>query len=202
MIETFDTELGRLLDSIPKKVMDKTTVIVVGDNGTAPDVSPSHLGPFKVKNSVYEGGLRVPLIVNGPDVARPGREVHALVNTTDLFATVADLADVDLAGLTLPTLDSVSLVPYLKTSAQAPLRETVFAERFGPNGSSNPTDFQRAIRNARFKLIVRHRGPDELYDLSLDPFEDQPLPLGQLDPLQQANYDLLTAELATLLQSP
>jgi arylsulfatase A-like enzyme len=201
MIEALDTELGRLLDSIPKRVLDKTTVILVGDNGTAPDVAPPPLDPLKVKDTVYEGGIHVPLIVTGPDVVSPGRQVSALVHTTDLFATVADLANVDLGALSLPTLDSVSIRPYLKAASQVPLRETVFSERFAPNGS-NPTTFQRAIRNARFKLIVRHIGPDELYDLSLDPLELAPLPLGQLDPLQQANYDLLTARLAALLQSP
>jgi arylsulfatase A-like enzyme len=201
MVEALDTELGRLFDSIPSGALDETTVILVGDNGTAPDVAPPPLDPYKVKDTVYEGGIRVPLIVAGPDVAQPGRQVSALVNTTDLFATVAELAQVDLGALSLQTLDSVSILPYLRNPGQVPLRETVFAERFAPNGGS-PTEFQRAIRNARFKLIVRHRGPDELYDLSIDPLELDPLPLGQLDPLQQANYDLLTVRLAALLQSP
>ena len=201
MVEALDTEIGRLLDSIPPAVLAETVIMFVGDNGTAPEAAPPPLDPFKVKNTVYEGGIHVPLIVSGPVVVEPGRQVTALVNTTDLFATVAELANVDLATLSLPTLDSVSIVPYLADAGQAPLRRTVFSERFAPNGS-NPSQFERAIRNDRFKLIVRHAGPDELYDLSLDPLELNPLPLDQLDPLQQANYDQLQLELTTLLQSP
>jgi arylsulfatase A-like enzyme len=150
---------------------------------------------------VFEGGIRVPLVVKGPLVLEPGREVAGLVNTVDLFATLAELAMVDLSSAPVGTLDSISLVPYLQDPSQQSLRETAFAETFTPNGLS-PTWSQRALRNARFKLIASTGAPDSFYDLGTDPYEAQPLDPSALGPLARQNYLDLKQRLSDLLASP
>jgi arylsulfatase A-like enzyme len=135
MLEALDTEIGRLLAGIGP-ALDDTTIVFVGDNGTPGAVS---LAPFDTqhgKATMYEGGLAVPLIVVGPDVQTPGTECDALVHASDLYATVAELARVDL-GKVLPAdakLDSVSLLPYLADPTRASLRRYLTAEFFFPNG--------------------------------------------------------------------
>jgi arylsulfatase B len=201
MVEAMDTELGRVLDGIPSAQIDDTLVIFVGDNGTASGATTPPFDPAHAKGTVFDGGIRVPLIVAGAGVEQ-GEECDALVNVTDLFATLAEVA-----GVPAPTADdSVSLVPYFTDPAQPSLREWIFAERFTPNGPG-PGPFlqrQRAARERRYKLHEVWEGPMgptslALYDLQSDPFETSDLlaspPLSA--PEQQALSEL-TAVLATL----
>ena len=210
-LEALDTELGRLLSSLPPDVRDRTTVIVLGDNGTPEQVLPS---PTKAaegeKGTAYEGGIRVPLIVSGARVVQPGREVGALVHVVDLFDTVLELARAPDPG---SGVDSISLVPYLSDPAQMPLRRWSFSEKFQPSGFDPPTEFQRGLRDERFKLVRRHftivlpGGPhsfdiDELYDLLADPHEtDDLLQPEPPSPEAAAAYAELQAQLEELLAS-
>jgi arylsulfatase A-like enzyme len=164
MMEALDHEVGRVLDAAPPD----TTVIVVGDNGT-PRFFATH-GPYptdRVKQTIYEGGVNVPLIVTGPLVATPGAVSHALVHVTDLFPTVLALGGVDPAAL--PTdvgTDGQSLVPYLLDPDAPSRRSVVYTERFAPNGLTEPlTDHQRAVRDEHHKLLRFFDGHEELYDL-------------------------------------
>ena len=161
-LEAMDTELARLL-AVVENVDPDALIVFVGDNGTAGGLSEPPFDGSRAKGTVYEGGINVPLIIKGPEVV-PG-EVEALVCTTDLFATFADLA-----GAPSQAEDSVSMVPYLQGSS-APIREYVYAEYFSPNGPGPYTVHNRAVRRDRYKLIRREGQPDELYDLLNDPFE-------------------------------
>ncbi|MHC5212741.1 MAG: sulfatase-like hydrolase/transferase, partial [Planctomycetota bacterium] len=135
MVEALDTELGRLLDGLGPALQSRTTVVFLGDNGTPGEVSSRPFAKDHAKGTLYEGGVNVPLIVTGPRVKVPGTESIALVSVTDLFATVAEIAKVDL-GQTLPgvPLDSRSLVPYLADPSAPPQRKVLFTELFHPNG--------------------------------------------------------------------
>lgn len=162
-IEAMDAEIDRLLAGIP----EDTTVIFIGDNGTPGQVIAPPLDNTHAKGSLYEGGINVPLIIKrvGTTPADPERE--QLVQSADLFATV-----LDLMGAAPPeddrVRDGVSLVPVLE-DASASHRESVYSEA---------TAEGQAARDARFKLIRRPEGYDELYDLLLDPFERDDLLLG------------------------
>jgi arylsulfatase A-like enzyme len=198
MVEAMDTELGRLLQAVD---LNETTVIVVGDNGSEAQVVTQPFNASQNKATVYEGGTRVPLIVRSPHVVSPGREVTAMVNTTDMFDTVAELAGVDLSTLALPKRDSVSIVPYLIRRNQRPLRDYSFSEKFKPAGPGPHTLVHRAIRDNRYKLISFDSQPNELYDLLFDPYEATPLNLSALRPREAAAYADLQAALAALLAS-
>ena len=135
MVEALDTEIARLLARLGPDVLARTTVILVGDNGTPAEVTLPPFDPAHAKETLFEGGINVPLIVAAPDLPVRGVESAALVHTVDLFATVAQLAGVELDDA-FPGLvhDSVGLLPYLEDPRRPSLRRTVVAELFHPNG--------------------------------------------------------------------
>jgi arylsulfatase A-like enzyme len=157
MVEHLDGAIGRLLAAFPGAY-----VILASDNGSNADFGGG-------KGRVSEAGIRVPLMVAGPGV-QPG-ESHALVNLTDLYATVGELL-----GATSRAEDSVSLVPYLSDPGRPSLRELDYTEHFAPNGHSVKTRWDRAVRDGRFKLIRTLQG-ERFYDLVADPGEEHPLGL-------------------------
>ncbi len=183
MVTALDTEIGRMLAAI-RQVDPEVVILLMGDNGTSIPAAqgPSHscFARGRSKGTLFEGGIRVPLLAAGPGIV-PGR-CDVPVSAVDLFATVAELAGVPSAAQ-----DSVSLVPYLR-GARSPLRATVYSENFRPNFTSPdqpgqppfaPTTHTRALRNARYKLI-RKTGADEqpeelFFDLQQDPCEERDL---------------------------
>jgi arylsulfatase A-like enzyme len=204
MVQALDTEIGRLLASLGD--LDRTWVIFMSDNGAgAWAVEPPFVGSHG-KGTPYEGGTRVPLIVAGPMIRSPGREVDALVAGVDVFNTVADLAGINAREF-VPSwqeLDGVSIVPYLRNPEQPAVRDTVYAELFsGTTWAAVNTNGFATVRDARFKLIrtftpgttgePSHR--DELYDLRADPFEASDLLLGTLTGDQAARYHALVVAL-------
>lgn len=210
MVAALDTEIGRLLASIEPGVLANTTIIFLGDNGTPGPVMfpPSNRG----KSTVYEGGINVPFIVAGRDVppSSRGRTTAALVNTTDVFATVAEIAGVD-PSVNVPhkPLDSVSILPVLADPDRPdPPRRFAYAEIFEPNGPGPYSKHDRAIRDSRWKLIRTYRSDrnpptrEEFYDLDAAPpgFDGVnlcPCP-GNLTPEARAAYDRLVGELERL----
>ncbi|MBI5363848.1 MAG: sulfatase-like hydrolase/transferase [Planctomycetes bacterium] len=187
--EVMDAELGRLLAALA--VEDPSAyVFFLGDNGTAAQVSEAPFLPSHAKDTLYEGGINVPLVVRGPGVAIG--QCDALVSCADLFATIAELA-----GVATTAEDSISFAPCFANPSARP-RTTVYAETFTPNGGTLPfTTHRRAVRDARYKLIRSTGQSDELYDLLFDPFETQNLLPGLTSAEQQAYTDL-QAELAAL----
>lgn len=196
MIEAMSREIGRLLEALPAVERSRTHLLFVADNGTPKAVSGKG-SSGQSKAQLYEGGIRVPLIIAGPAVHQPGRRSEALVNTADLFATVIELATGRSAASVLPSgvvLDASSLVPILADDTRQ-VREFAFAERMSP--SSRDERDGRAIRAARFKLIQRADGFEELYDLERDAEERFDL-VGSEDPLPRSNLLALRAALAAL----
>lgn len=204
MIEAMDTEIGRLLSHFSPAVLAKTTIIFLGDNGTPPGIPISPFDPANAKGTLHEGGINVPLIISGAGVKKPNRESPALINTTDLYATVLDLAGVDLRTAFAGTkVDAISLKPILNNTYNRSLRKFSYAELF-----TSPTSiWTQAIRNARFKLIrtVANKSlPDlyteEFYQLTSEPPFDQVnlLANGVLTAEQQRNLGDLRAQLGAL----
>jgi arylsulfatase A-like enzyme len=170
MVEAMDRKISELLTSLDPAELDRTTVIFVGDNGTEQTISVPPFDPTRSKFTLFQGGVNVPLIVAGADVAGPPRVSQALVNTSDLFMTILDLANVNPATFptTIPTVpaqpwdhDSYSLVPILQNSV-GEIRH--FAYSASQNG--------KTIRNrAGFKLQVSG-GSWYFYSLAQDPYEN------------------------------
>jgi PKD repeat protein len=213
VMEAFDSEFGRMVTAI-RAVDPDTLFIVISDNGTDPAAAQGTSGgcwdPNRVKGTVYEGGIRVPLIISGSDVV-PG-ECTALVSATDVLATLCELAHVTHAAD-----DSVSLVPYLHGD-MTPRRTTVYSELFTPNFESPdrpgqpafaPTTHTRSIRNDRYKLLrfTSNTGlqEEQFFDLLNDPCESTDLcpgfgacGTGSLTPDQATNLQALRDELVSM----
>lgn len=117
-----DGIVGRVLEALEKNgVSDNSLVLFTSDNGCAHYIGVKELekaghfpsGPLRgYKSDVWEGGHRVPFIVRWPDVVKPNTVSDALVHQADVFATFAEILDVELspeAGV-----DSFSFLELLK----------------------------------------------------------------------------------------
>ena len=155
MIQAMDTEIGRLLSHVNLKT---TLVIFMGDNGTPANMKDVGSGVKDSKQSVYEGGVRVPLVFAGAGVTRKGRE-DQLVVSSDLYATIAALTGIPVSKIH----DSFSIVPLLTASGETG-RTHAFTELCS-GGTS-----RYAIRDAQYKLLYNN-GSWGLYDLINDPLE-------------------------------
>ena len=137
MVEAMDTELGRLFASLDPALLARTQRFFVGDNGSLPAVSQPPFVPAHAKGTVYEGGVHVPFVAQGPLVGVPGSESAALVHTQDLFATLAAIAGVDL-GAAYPgrAFDGESLLPQLSDPSAPTQRAALYTEFFHPNDAA------------------------------------------------------------------
>ena len=196
MIETMDAQIGRLLASIEPDVLENTFVIFMGDNGTPSGSVTAPFQPGRAKGAVYQGGVNVPFIVTGPGV-QGGAVSDALVNSTDLFVTIMEMAGIDPAEA-IPedvTHDSVSFLATL-SDPTASTREWVYADEFfGGFAGVETADY--AMRDERYKLL-RFNGVEEFYDLQVDPYEHNNLLAGELSPEESTAYATLRAEVEKL----
>jgi arylsulfatase A-like enzyme len=194
-VEAMDTEIGRLLSSMTPAVRANTMIIFVGDNGSPNQVIQTPFGTGHAKDSLYEGGVRVPLIIAGPEVVLPNRESAALANVADLYSTILELAGIDVASTQPGTnpLDAKSLLPILKSQPDS--TRYGYAEESG--AAIAAADSGRTVRNAAgYKLIRFNDNREELYYVPTDPNEQTNLLLGTLNATQQTNYNELTTQLA------
>jgi arylsulfatase A-like enzyme len=168
MVETLDHSIGRLREKVQAEGLDGDTVwIVTSDNGglryegkspkPVTDNTPARNG----KGHLYEGGIRVPLLVRWPGVARAGTTSDLPVTTPDLYATVAEIA----GARPRATLDGRSLVPLLRTGRMA---ETPLFWHY-PHYSNQGGTPGGAVRDGEWKLIEFYEdGRLELYHLKSD----------------------------------
>ncbi|WP_245610649.1 sulfatase-like hydrolase/transferase [Xenophilus azovorans] len=140
MTEAMDTEFGRLMveTGLAQRgegghlaydpQASNTVVVIVGDNGTLGYAAKLPFDPTLAKGTSYQTGVWVPLIVAGPQVAQPGREVEHMVNSVDLFQFFGELAGVDARKAVPRTIDGVGLLPYLRDVGAASLRSINFTQ--------------------------------------------------------------------------
>ncbi|WP_008294669.1 sulfatase-like hydrolase/transferase [Congregibacter litoralis] len=159
-IEAMDTEIGRLLDSMSEEQRSNTIVFFIGDNGTPAQVTDSLVYVNGSKATLAEGGIAVPMIASGMGVGRRNERESALINATDFFATIAQLAGSDVSAIH----DSVSFRELLSETDIAPRQYNYVAFE-----SERETGW--AIRNQQYKLIEYAEGQQVLYDLINDPLE-------------------------------
>ncbi|MDD4109138.1 MAG: sulfatase-like hydrolase/transferase, partial [Prolixibacteraceae bacterium] len=109
-ITGMDRAVGRLREELKKMGIDKNTVLwYLSDNGGLPQVGSA--GGREYKGSVYEGGLRVPSIIEWPAVIKENRITKIPCSTVDILPTLLEIAGAGTEEL--PVLDGISLVPLL-----------------------------------------------------------------------------------------
>ncbi len=168
-IEAVDQNFGRIMDRLKQlNLSDNTFMIFTSDNGGTQQYTPPLRGG---KGELYEGGIRVPLVVAGPGIKNLGGKCDAPVSTIDLYPTL-----LELAGIKAPdglSLDGVSLVP-LFHGASTLDRKRLFWHFPCYVGRATPSS---AIREGDFKLIefFEDGGRVELFNLKNDPNEEKNL---------------------------
>jgi arylsulfatase A-like enzyme len=164
LVEAADTELGRILRAMDPVILSDTLVVVLGDNGTPGDLldAPSHHG----KGTMAEGGLRVPLVVAGPDLGVDVGVTDALVEVADVFPTLLALGGAEAPAAA--QIDGASLIPVLSDPA-ARVHDTLASAVF----SFTTPDLRLAVRDDRYK-VVRYRDGDERLFAMDSPIEDGP----------------------------
>lgn len=167
MITRMDRDIGRILKQLADLGIDeKTVVMFTSDNGPHnegghhPEMfNPS--GPLRgMKRDLYEGGIRVPLIVRWPGTTPAGKTSDHIGYFGDLMATAAQLAGVEPPA----DIDSVSFLPTLTGNpAEQPAHDYLYWEFYERGG-------RQAVRYGDWKAVrmPMFTGPMELYDLSQD----------------------------------
>jgi arylsulfatase A-like enzyme len=168
MVESVDTNIGRLLDALDRAGhSDDTVIIFTSDNGglATAEGSPTCNAPLSEgKGWMYEGGTREPLLVKWPGVVEPGSVCDVPVTSPDFYPTMLEMAGLDL--LPMQHTDGVSLVPLLK-GGETVDREAIFWHypHYGNQGGTPGS----SVRAGDYKLIEFFEdGRIELYNLRED----------------------------------
>lgn len=170
MVESLDTNVGRLLAEVDALgLTDNTLVVFYSDNGglsSATNNAPLREG----KAWLYEGGIRVPLIVKWPGTVAPGAVCDAPVIGSDLYLTICEAAGSKSQPGT--DLDAVSLMPLLEGADHIDREPMVwYYPHYGL--SMRPG---AALRKGDYKVIEWYDPQGvELYNLADDPSETRDL---------------------------
>lgn len=171
-ITAMDTQVGRLRVEIRKlKIEENTMIFFTSDNGPAGrggginqepgERQQGSAGLFRGrKGSLYEGGIRVPGLVEWPAMIQPNRKTNVPASTSDYFATILSLVGFEVKERPHP-LDGIDISPLIRGKAQ---------KRGGPIAFKSYK--QRAYMDDQFKIYSPDDGKNyELYDLLNDPYE-------------------------------
>ncbi|MCA9056265.1 MAG: sulfatase [Planctomycetaceae bacterium] len=195
MIESVDHGVGRLLRLIDRlKIADHTIVVLASDHGGLSarggkrEVATSNR-PFRAgKGHLYEGGLRIPLLIRWPGHTQAGRVIDEPVISMDLFPTF-----LEIAGLPLRPeahRDGVSLAGLLDGDAP-PQSRNFFWHNPAPRPSSTADLFSSAVRSGNLKLVeFPTENRTELYDLQTDISEAHNLAADRPDDVTRLQAEL------------
>ncbi len=185
MMESMDEAVGRVLKRLDEhKLSERTLVLFTSDNGglcngNGQIIAPTSNAPLRDgKSHLYEGGIRVPLIVRWPGVTKPGSTSDAIVSSIDLFPTIMDACGVQRTNgtssaapqpstLNPQPLDGLSLTSVLK--GDGPLQRDALYWHFPHYNGNAGAKPGAAIRAGDWKLIEFYEtGRRELFNLAKD----------------------------------
>ncbi len=174
MISFMDRQVGRIMKLLKDLNLDDNTVVFfTSDNGTTHLKNQvdfeffDSVGPLRgLKGQLYEGGIRVPMIVRWPGKTRAGSTTGHIAAHYDILATLAEIA-----GAVPPDSDGTSFVPTLLSESDRQQKPEYLFWDFGGYGG------QLAVRMGKWKGIKNNlrkdqNAPLELYDLENDISED------------------------------
>ena len=186
MLSALDDGVGQILGKLREAGVEEDTMVVFfTDNGGPTQSNSSANSPLKgVKATVWEGGIRIPFMMQWRRRVPAGQVMDHPVITLDLFPTI--LAAANAEARRELKLDGVNLLPWLEGKGQGRPHETLYW-RFKP---------QWAVRDGDMKLVSVGDGPAKLYDLSKDPGEATDLAKDQPEVVKrlQAKYDAWNKE--------
>ncbi|MCD6287728.1 MAG: arylsulfatase, partial [Candidatus Hydrogenedentes bacterium] len=162
MITRMDRDVGRIFDLLKELDLDRDTIVFFcSDNGVSQrwDGLFDGCGPFREKKgSLYEGGIRIPMIVRWPGRTPAGRVDGTPWYLADVMPTLADIA-----GTSVPdNIDGVNVLPTLLGKRQDLSRRFMYWEKPG-------SELRQAVRWGKWKAVRQGQdNPIELYDLDKD----------------------------------
>ena len=165
-----DRSIGTLRTGLKKlNINQETLVWFTSDNGGLPRINPSTTGGLRdFKGSLYEGGIRVPAIIELPKMIKP-RVTNYTASAADIFPTIADVCNLPDNSMLTPQ-DGISLTPLFKKELINRKRPIVFHSR----GRS-----ALILNNHKILSLPKEGNNDsntyELYDLNKDPSESNNL---------------------------
>ena len=190
MIENMDSNIGRVLDHLKKTgVYENTMIIFTSDNG-------GYLGDAKGRNgvvttnaplrsgkgSLYEGGIRVPLIIKLPHANMPGREIQSPVVTMDLHQTILNVAGFQFKE-PASTNDGEKQLPMMQADPRESNHRTLYFHYPHYYETTTPVS---AVIDGPFKLLhYAENNKKELYDLSTDPYETSDIAHAEPDAVER-----------------
>lgn len=158
MLTSMDEAVGKVLDALKRTgTYDNTLIIFFSDNGGAKRNLANNGALRDFKQSVYEGGIRVPFIVSWPGKVPKGKVCSEPVISLDVLPTVCAAAGVELPDG--HEYDGKNMLGVLRGQKKGPLHKTLFWY----DGEQ-----QWAVREGRWKLLFNRQGSLELYDLEAD----------------------------------
>ncbi|MGE3777431.1 MAG: sulfatase-like hydrolase/transferase, partial [Pirellulaceae bacterium] len=181
-LAAMDRSIGTLRAKLREwQIADNTLLVFCSDNGGLPAIQPETVGVLRGnKGTVYEGGLRVPGIIEWPETIRP-RVTGFPACTMDLFPTVADIAGLPAEVFVQP-LDGISLRP-------------LFASDVAPRSKPIPFRYGKAaaLVDGSYKLLTTNvaGGRFELYNLDTDMQESHELSDEQPQVFERLKQELL-----------
>ena len=166
MVTRFDRDIGRIISCLDELgLAENSLVLFTSDNGpiTAGGADPEffgNAGPLRgLKFSLYEGGIRVPMIARWKGHLEAGRTSSLVWGFDDLMSTMCEIAGVK----TSPGVDGVSVLPDLLGRTSTPIRPYRYWEATGGAG------LMQAVRADNWKAVrPQTAAPLELYDLATD----------------------------------
>jgi arylsulfatase A-like enzyme len=177
-ITAMDEQIGRLRTELRKlKIEDNTVVFFCSDNGPADRVTKKGIasaGPYRGhKHTMYEGGLRVPSLIEWPGRVQAGSVSNTMTGTVDYFPTVAELLAITPKEIRDRVIDGVSLLPIIDGTITERNKPMFFGYRRLFQG----IDGQAIMVDARHKLLrsADAKAQYELYDIVSDPEETNDL---------------------------
>ncbi len=182
MVKYLDKEIGILRNALDSmNLLDNTLILFVGDNGTHPDITSVYNGhPFRGgKSFTLEAGIHVPMIASMPGTIASGSTNKSLIDFTDFFPSISEIAGVNTRGI--DSLDGVSFAPQL-IGLQGTPRQFAYGWYNGNTKKSTDNPLYRYVNNSTYKLYKSESADYTFYNFIKDPLEENPIPEESLTP--------------------
>ena len=186
MLKSMDRNIGKVINCLEKyNISDNTIIAFINDNGGGGNQTPKHTrntamnAPLRgYKMEIYEGGIRVPMIIRCPGKVKTGLVYQNMVSGMDLYPTLISAANLCVPDLYV--IDGVDLLPFLSGENEGLPHDILF---WRSNPWLGPRHLQKqqfhmhdyAVRQGKWKMVRRavpfeHDNTDswELYDLTTD----------------------------------
>lgn len=176
-LTAMDEQIGHLRKKLRELGIEKNTLLFFcSDNGPSDGLAKKGIasaGPFKGhKHQMYEGGILVPACVEWPGTIAPGKETDVRCSTVDFFPTIASVVDYSFSKSKERPIDGINLIPVIQGKVTQRDKPLFFGYRRLYQGVDG-----QALISGHYKILkeAKKDGRTRLYDLSIDPFENNDL---------------------------